>query len=63
MLNLVAAVSGEAGSDQLLRHKRIATFDDDGTPRCEKPAYVQMFYIIERLSVCICQPQSKLRPA
>lgn len=49
ILDFVAAVSDESGPDHIPPAERIATFDNDGTLWCEKPAYIQMFFIIERL--------------
>lgn len=43
ILDFVAAVTDEAGPGYVPPAERVATFDNDGTLWCEKPAYIQLF--------------------
>ena len=45
----MAAVSDESSPSYVPPADRVATFDNDGTLWCEKPAYIQLFFAIERL--------------
>ncbi len=49
ILDFVAAVTDEAGSRYVSPADRVATFDNDGTLWIEKPAYIQLFFAIQRL--------------
>lgn len=49
ILGFVAAISDESGPDYLPPPERVATLDNDGTLWVEKPAYVQLFFAIQRL--------------
>lgn len=49
ILDFVAAVTDEAGPGYVPPADRVATFDNDGTLWCEKPAYIQLFFALERL--------------
>lgn len=49
ILDFVAAVSDESSPKYVPPADRLATFDNDGTLWCEKPAYIQLFFAIERL--------------
>ena len=48
-MDFVAAVSDESSPKYVPPADRVATFDNDGTLWCEKPAYIQLFFAIERL--------------
>jgi phosphoglycolate phosphatase-like HAD superfamily hydrolase len=49
ILNFVAAVATQGSPDLVPAAERIATFDNDGTLWCEKPAYIQLFFALRRL--------------
>jgi len=49
ILDFVAEVTDENGSEYVTPADRIATFDNDGTLWCEKPTYFQFLFAIERL--------------
>jgi len=49
ILDFVAAVSDESSANYLPLPERVATFDNDGTLWVEKPAYIQLFFAIQRL--------------
>jgi phosphoglycolate phosphatase-like HAD superfamily hydrolase len=49
ILDFVAAVTDESGPSYVPPAERIATFDNDGTLWCEKPAYIQLFFGLQRL--------------
>jgi len=45
----VATVTNTGGVSYVPPEERIAVFDNDGTLWCEKPAYSQLFFVIDRL--------------
>ncbi len=47
--DFVVAVTTPGSPDFVPIADRIATFDNDGTLWCEKPAYIQLFFAIQRL--------------
>lgn len=49
ILDFVTAVTDPGGPNFVPTADRIATFDNDGTLWCEKPAYSQLFFAIRRL--------------
>ena len=49
ILDFVAAVATPGSPDFVPPAERIATFDNDGTLWCEKPAYIQLFFGLQRL--------------
>jgi phosphoserine phosphatase len=49
ILDFVTRVTAEGGADYVTPSDRIAVFDNDGTLWCEKPAYLQAFFVLERL--------------
>jgi len=49
ILDYLAAVTTPGSPDYVPPAERIATFDNDGTLWCEKPAYIQLFFAIQRL--------------
>ena len=49
ILDFVATVTDESGPSYVPPAERIATFDNDGTLWCEKPAYIQLFFGLQRL--------------
>jgi phosphoglycolate phosphatase-like HAD superfamily hydrolase len=49
ILDFVARVTKEGGSDYVRPAERIATFDNDGTLWCEQPYQVQVFFLIDRV--------------
>jgi phosphoglycolate phosphatase-like HAD superfamily hydrolase len=48
ILEFVAATSGQDGSEPVPVQERVAVFDNDGTLWCEKPAPIQMDFILRR---------------
>src|SRR3954453_6455435 len=48
ILAFVAATCGQDGSDPVPVEERVAVFDNDGTLWCEKPAPIQMDFILRR---------------
>jgi phosphoglycolate phosphatase-like HAD superfamily hydrolase len=48
ILDYVERVTAE-GDDHVPEPERIAVFDNDGTLWCEKPAYIQAYFLLERL--------------
>jgi phosphoglycolate phosphatase-like HAD superfamily hydrolase len=49
ILDFVERVTAEGGADYVPPSERIAVFDNDGTLWCEKPGYVQAYFLLERL--------------
>jgi hypothetical protein len=49
ILDFVTAVATSGSSDFVPPAERIATFDNDGMLWCEKPAYIQLFFALQRL--------------
>ena len=49
ILDYVAGVTDEASPTFVPVPERVATFDNDGTLWCEKPAYIQLLFAIDRL--------------
>jgi hypothetical protein len=49
IMEFVARVTGD-GPDQLPAQQRVATFDNDGTPWCEKPMPIQLDFTIRRIA-------------
>lgn len=49
IVDFVAAVTDPTHSTFVPEPERIAVFDNDGTLWCEKPAYIQLFFVIHRL--------------
>jgi phosphoglycolate phosphatase-like HAD superfamily hydrolase len=49
ILDFVARVTAEGGPDYVPPSERIAVFDNDGTLWCEQPAYLQAFFVLQRL--------------
>jgi phosphoglycolate phosphatase-like HAD superfamily hydrolase len=49
ILDFVARVTAEGGPDYVPASERIAVFDNDGTLWCEQPAYLQAFFVLQRL--------------
>lgn len=63
LLDFVARVTTQGGSDFVAPADRIATFDNDGTLWCEQPLQVQFFFAQERLQKLAAQdPTLKDRP-
>jgi len=50
ILDFVAAVTDESGPQYVAPAERIAVFDNDGTLWCEKPMYIQLDYLLRKLS-------------
>ena len=48
ILNFVTAVTDESRPTYVAPQERVAVFDNDGTLWCEKPAYVQLDFILRR---------------
>ena len=51
ILDFVTAVTTPGSSDFVPQEERIAVFDNDGTLWCEKPAYIQLDYLLRRMAV------------
>jgi phosphoserine phosphatase len=49
ILKFVSTVTDDNNPLYVPPEERVATFDNDGTLWCEKPAYIQLFFAIERL--------------
>jgi phosphoglycolate phosphatase-like HAD superfamily hydrolase len=49
ILDFVAATCGRDGSEPVPVEERVAVFDNDGTLWCEKPAPIQLDFILRRL--------------
>ena len=64
ILDFVAAVTDEAGPHFVPAAERVATFNNDGTLWIEKPAYVQLFFAIQRLKeMAAADPTLRDKPA
>jgi phosphoglycolate phosphatase-like HAD superfamily hydrolase len=50
IVDFVGRVTAEGGPDFVAPEARIAVFDNDGTLWCEKPAYIQLDFIVRRLA-------------
>jgi hypothetical protein len=50
VLDFVRGACGEDGSSPVPAPERIAVFDNDGTLWCEKPAPIQLYFILRRLA-------------
>lgn len=50
ILKFVAAVTDKADGKYIPPEERIAVFDNDGTLWCEKPTYIQVGFILQRLA-------------
>ena len=49
IIEFVAAVTDNSNPKYVPPQDRVAIFDNDGTLWCEKPAYIQLLFAIERL--------------
>jgi phosphoserine phosphatase len=59
----VARVSREGSPEFVAASARIAVFDNDGTLWCERPGFVQAYYMIDRLQAMIAdQPELGEKP-
>lgn len=64
ILDFVAAVTDESGPQYVPPAERVAAFDNDGTLWVEKPAYIQLFFAIQRLKeMAAADPELLDRPA
>ncbi|QRM31287.1 HAD family phosphatase [Microvirga sp. VF16] len=62
ILDFVARVTMEGGSDYVPPSERIATFDNDGTLWCEQPFQTQIFFLIDRIrELAVHDPSIKER--
>jgi phosphoglycolate phosphatase-like HAD superfamily hydrolase len=50
IVDFVDRVTDDGGPDFVVPESRIAVFDNDGTLWCEKPMYIQLDFIVRRLS-------------
>jgi phosphoserine phosphatase len=50
IVDFVGRVTAEGGPDYVAPEARVAVFDNDGTLWCEKPMYIQLDFIVRRLS-------------
>lgn len=55
ILDFVRRVTTEGSPDHVPPSERIATFDNDGTLRCEQPNYVQAFFLLDRVKTITAQ--------
>ena len=60
VLDFVARVTGEDGSEPVPVEERVAVFDNDGTLWCEKPMPIQLDFILRRL-VAMVEAEPALR--
>src|SRR5215468_9333314 len=58
IVDFVARVTRDGGSDFVPPTQRIATFDNDGTLWCEQPLQVQVFFLIDRIKALAGQDAS-----
>jgi len=64
ILDFVFAVATPGGPNFIPPAERIATFDNDGTLWCEKPAVIQLFFAIQRLKeLAIANPSLLEQPS
>ena len=64
ILDFVGAVTDESGPGYVPPADRVATFDNDGTLWCEKPAYIQLFFGLQRLKeLAEANPDLQEQPA
>ncbi|WP_123025464.1 HAD family hydrolase [Mycolicibacterium stellerae] len=50
IVDFVGRVTSADGPDHVAPEERVAVFDNDGTLWCEKPMYIQLDFIVRRLS-------------
>src|ERR1700732_1483658 len=50
IVDFVQRVTTEGGPDYVEPSLRVAVFDNDGTLWCEKPAYIQLDFLVRRLA-------------
>jgi phosphoglycolate phosphatase-like HAD superfamily hydrolase len=50
IVDFVARVTAAGGPDFVAPAERVAVFDNDGTLWCEKPAYIQLDFLVRRLA-------------
>ena len=50
ILDFVTRVTTPGSPEFVPQEERIATFDNDGTLWCEKPAYIQLDHLLRRLA-------------
>jgi phosphoglycolate phosphatase-like HAD superfamily hydrolase len=50
IVDFVGRVTAQGGPDFVPAEARIAVFDNDGTLWCEKPAYIQLDFLVRRLA-------------
>ncbi len=50
IVDFVARVTAQGGPDFVAPAERVAVFDNDGTLWCEKPAYIQLDFLVRRLA-------------
>ena len=60
IVEFVARVCGEDGSEPVPVEERLAVFDNDGTLWCEKPMPIQLDFILRRL-VAMAEADTALR--
>lgn len=53
IIDFVKAVTDEKSSDYVKPNDRIAVFDNDGTLLCEKPAYSQLIFAMDRAKALV----------
>jgi phosphoglycolate phosphatase-like HAD superfamily hydrolase len=63
ILHYLDRVTTEGGPDHVPPDERVAVFDNDGTLWCEKPTYLQAFFILQRLAAqAAADPELAARP-
>ena len=50
IVDFVDRVTAQGGPDFVASEERVAVFDNDGTLWCEKPAYIQLDFLVRRLA-------------
>ena len=64
IVDFVARITKEGGSEYVRPAERVAVFDNDGTLWCEQPIQVQIFFLIDRAKELAAKdPALKQRPA
>ena len=62
IMDFVTRVTTQGGPDFVPPAARIATIDNDGTLWCEQPAYVQAFFVFERVKqLAVTNPELKVK--
>src|SRR6185312_14704741 len=58
VVDFVQLVTAAGGPDFVEPASRVAVFDNDGTLWCEKPAYIQLDFLVRRLAELALSPEA-----